>query len=47
MMGWHIRKDISGDVPFWAGCLIGFGAVLAMIVRGLYDVAAHRHRAAR
>lgn len=42
-MGWRMRKDISGDIPFWCGLLIGFGAVLATGVRLGYDLFAHHH----
>jgi hypothetical protein len=40
------HQNLGGDLPWFAGTLIVIGGVVAIVVRGVVDLALHRHRAA-
>lgn len=43
-MGWHMKRGLAADVPIFAAALIVFGGVIAVVLRGVVDVALHCHR---
>lgn len=44
-MGWHMKRGLAADVPIFAGVLVIAGGLIAVALRGAYDLA-RRHRAA-